>query len=226
MATTDKLGLYLPEGTDLVDPETAINDQMKIIDNNFKVEVCVDASELPVTPYDGQLAYREDVHQLFYWNELNGEWVFILGRKDAWGKKGYQVNITKGDDVGRNEEKGPYISLTFNQLEGRIYRVSWNMETDSPGGGDFGTNQLRVRYKFSTSVDVSDSLLYWNWLDHMNGQSTNSVSHSGGFSYTADRDAQVTLGVFLWRGNSSPTIYYAPGHDNNLMVEDIGWSDA
>lgn len=225
MAVTPKLGLYLPEGTDTNHTETSINEQMKIIDNSFRVAVCKDASELPPTPYKGQLAYREDIHELHYWDDLSSSWVYILGRRNAWGRVAEAKNSTKGPDVGPNQEKGPYLSVTYNQIKGRIYSVNWNAETDSPNNGDFGTNQFRIRYRLGNSVSVSDSLLYWQWVDQANAETTASVSHAGGFSYTAETTGQITLGTFLWRGSSFPTIYFAPGHENNIIVEDVGWSN-
>lgn len=228
MPTTSKLGLYLPEGDDLArDIDLSVNDQMKIIDNNFKVEIVPTFADLPVAPYDGQLGYIEDNQELYYWNALNVAWVYILGRKDGWGKKFYEKKSTASEEVGKNQEKGPYITATYNQQEGRIYRVSWNVETDSPGGGDFGDNYLRIRYKLSNSVGVADQLLYWMWIDHMTSGGTNSCSHSGDFTYTAESTGQISLGMFLARGNVSVNdiIYFSSGHDNNLMVEDVGWSD-
>lgn len=224
MATTDKLKLYLPLGDDFADVQVSVNDQMKIIDNSFKVEIVPNEAGLPAVPYKGQLAYREDIHELYYWDNISASWIYILSRKNAWGRRAQAHTNVAGENVSAGQEKGPYLTCTYNQVVGRSYKVSWNMSLDSPGNGDFGDNRLRIRSKVGPSVEVTDNLLYWIWLDYLAGGASQRVSGSGFFSYTAESTGQITLGVFLARAGVAATAFFAENCDNNIIVEDIGWN--
>lgn len=224
MATTSKLGLYLPQGTDLVDIKQAHNDQMALIDNNLRVVVLAHLTDKPVGDFNGQFAYAEDVSELYYWKASTTSWIYICSRKNGWGKKGRVFTDIASPEVGANQETGPYLSLTYNQLIGRIYKVSWTVETDSPNTGNFGDNKLRFRYKMGSSVDVVDTEINWMWLDHMNNGGTNSVSHSGGFTYTAESTGQITIGMFLAKIAGGAKIYLASSQHNEMIIEDIGWN--
>jgi hypothetical protein len=221
MANTTKLGLYLPVGSDLADVETSLRTQLQSIDDKIPVHVCTQAT-LPVTNlWIGKLVWLTDLNELWFYSSTG--WKFILSRSSAWGRKAFSVNNAVGPTVSRNEEKGPYLSCTFNQIQGRLYRIGYSVETDSPNSTDFG-NQIRIRYKYDSSVSVSDSLLYSMWADQNKNGSTSSVGHSSTFTYTAGQTRQVTFGLFLYRNDQgSEQVFLGGGNYNSLFAEDVGW---
>lgn len=227
MAVTSKLGLYLPQGTDLADVQTMINDQLQKIDDNITVQFVTNAT-LPASPFLGKVIYNTDTKELRYWS--GSAWIFICSPKDAWGVRSFQKNETAGPDVGYNQEKGsaannslPFITCTFNQIKNRIYRVAYSVQTDSSSATDYGGSKINLRYKFGNSVDVADPVLYWQYADMQKNGTTFSVDHVGGFAYTADRTSQISIGMYLTRyENTAFTLHFVAGANNIMFVEDVG----
>jgi hypothetical protein len=221
MATTPKLGLYLPVGGDFSDVEVSMNPQLQLIDNAKDVDVVNGFGDLPVSPYTGKLGWVKLDNILYFWN--GSAWVEILRRQNNWGKVAYVASDSAGSKVGANAES-MYLKATYNQVVGRIYKISYSCNCDSDFIGGFGNNKINLRYRFGNDVATSDALLFWKWADMANDYTMASVSHGGTISYTADRTAQITIGMSLSRGSGSQNIFFAAGNHNNLMIEDIGWN--
>lgn len=227
MATTTKLGLYLPVGSDFADVETMINAQLQKIDDNITVQFVTNAT-LPVTPFLGQVIYNTDTSELRYWS--GAAWIFITSPKDAWGRRSFVKNENLGPDVAANQEKGdlttpnnPYMTCTFGQIKNRIYRVAYSVQTDSPNATDFGGNKINLRYAFGGAVTIANPVLYWQYADMQKNGSTFSVDHVGGFVYTADRTSTISIGMYLSRYENTPyNLHLVNGSNNCMFVEDIG----
>ncbi|MFK9175223.1 hypothetical protein ACJEI5_24965, partial [Escherichia coli] len=68
MATTPRLGLYKPVGTDLVDVTTALNTQLDIIDSKAFNTLVSDEASPPVAEFVGQEWFTKDSKKWFFWN--------------------------------------------------------------------------------------------------------------------------------------------------------------
>lgn len=220
MATTTKLGLYLPVGGDFSDVEVSLKPQLQLIDDGKDVKVVTNFGDLG-TSYSGRLGWVKSENALYFWN--GGSWIEILKRANAWGKMAYSSSELVGTKVSSGQE-ATYLKGTYNQIKDRIYKISYSVVCDSDNVGGFGNNKINLRYRFGNDVGTSDALLFWKWADVINNITTIGVTHQGTITYTADRNAQITIGMSISRSGGAQNIYFASGNHNNLMIEDIGWS--
>lgn len=221
MATTPKLGLYQPVGTDIDHAAHSLSDQIQIIDDKFDCVYCTSTTR-PAVPFTGQLIFETDTLQVKEWNGA-APWKTILDARMGFGKCAYQSAAGPFSTVGKNSEEGPFLSGTFNEISGRRYRVAHSINLDSSGTPvEFGGSKINIRNKAGATVGKTDNLAFWTWADVMSNGTNEAVNNQAFFEYVATADRQVTYGLFLSRDNTNGTILMNGNQFHTFIIEDVG----
>lgn len=230
MPVTPKLGLNLPQGSDLTVVQTAMNNQLATIDAELGAKEVFSSGDLPGSPYDGKLIYRVDQGGglLQVYTTSGATYHTIGGRRRPRGKIGLQTDTAGGFNTGQNSET-LFKSITWSSVvdSQRYYGARWALNLQEvTSNGNLGDNQIRIRMSTSTTVSSIDALIFWTWADIFDNNNNGfNKHHAGCFVFEEQplpRPATRTMGLFIARTNgSSGTIKVAPGF-NSFMVEDLG----
>lgn len=224
MATTPRLGLSLPVGSDIADIKLAMNPQLDKIDSVFDALECSSAAR-PAVPFDGQIIWETDTQYLRTWVASLAAWHTLARYQRPYGKMGLLQSQAAGVTVAKNTEQGPFFAVTVPTKYHRRYAMRYSMSLEiTDANSNVGDNQIRIRYAPGAAVAVTDTLHWWTWADLPVAQNQDWPIQGSTTYYegAANPPLQITFGLFISRGNSNGTIRPAASSNNVFMVEDTG----
>lgn len=219
---TNGCQMYVPE---IINPTTAIADQMQIIDNRMDATLCTPSTR-PILPFPGQLSMESAVlgvgpFELRYWT--GSTWQLIVGSGGGVaGRLGYTSQTVAGPNVTAGITTGPYMSITFGAIAGHTYLIDVGAAVEASGALE--SEAMAYLYvKSGGSVDTSGTKIGAMGFDtDIEGL---PVHNSFCIPWTAPSSGTFTVGLFLKKPEDTGSIFdsvsFSSGF-NTMSIEDGG----
>lgn len=216
MATTPRLLLYKPVGSDLVNPVAAISDQMAIIDSIACKTLVSDEASPPTAQFTGQEWFTRDSHKFYYWTGSAWQQITLpsVGGTVPAGRKGFSttINSSRTFEVTGGQEKGPQLHVECSVISGRIYRVYTHCVLESDDVADNNRCRLRLRVSSGASVVTTSGTKFCETIGDFLAVDTGSTHCRGSKffigKWTASFTGSASFGLFIAKGGGDP---YAAG---------------
>jgi len=213
MATTTRLLLFKPAGSDLATVVSCISDQMNAIDNSAcKSLVTLEASP-PVAEFTGQEWFTKDTKKFFYWTGSAWQQISLPSSGNAAaGRLAFNkppLSSSNTFNTAANQENGPQLHAEVNVTNGNTYIVYASISvfgTATPPPSGFNDCFLRMRVSSGASVVTTAGTQF--------AQNNIGFGHiDSGFSpqsdrfmigrWTANFTGAASFGVFLAKASGT-----------------------
>ncbi len=218
VATASTNSGYVPE---VVDVNTALNNQMDYFDKAARAVVCTSSTRPSTDLFSGKLAYETDTSRLIGYN--GSSWQILQGKYFSRGVMDFTSTTALGPTVGSGAESAiTNLTCTFNATAGRKYLISSSVPIDAAALNE-AECYLQARWASGASVSVSSTAVGRQAADYSDNNTGCVMRAEYAGVFTSNITGQVTVGMFFGRpavgDGKSITVFNEYQH---LFVEDVG----
>lgn len=208
MATTPRLLLYKPVGTDLVNVTSHLNNQLDTIDLRACKTLVSPSGSPPTADFIGQEWFTSDTKLFYFWN--GSSWVNVpfspvSSAPEGPGKRALTVGAWTSDQfsTGPNAENGPLLPTTINVVNNKNYRIILVCIIKALDSTSSPECFINLRASVGSSVNTSGDLRAKVPVGIRSVVSSNLEKSYCCINalYPATATQQVTIGAFIQKNN-------------------------
>lgn len=212
--------MFQPE---VINPTTAIANQMVILDASMDATLCTPGTR-PLVPFLGQITmesavYKVAPYEIRYWD--GASWVLVVGSGGGVaGRLGFAVGTLDGPSIVAGDTSAAYLTLTFGAITGHTYLIDVCACVEGTSFSNWSEALAYVYLKAGATVDTSGSKIAAMGFD----TDVDSIATHNSFCvpWTAPSSGTYTIGLFLHNPpGTAQTVGFSAGY-NTLSIEDGG----
>lgn len=205
---------------EIIDVNTAIDNQLDILDTATIVEACTSSTRPSTNLYTGKLIYETDTKNIMKYS--GSVWEVIQNVNFPRGRVGYSGSAVTSAALTFGQE-ALIQSVTFTAYAGRTYACYGGGTCESVTGTDVAA-YVRVRWQTGATVSTATGASIGTQAADVNDNGVAGANSPYVYANTfvPNVNGQITAGLFFGNAQSSGTDTCRTLNFSYLAIEDLG----